>query len=130
MNPDDEKFSRAERQQRDALMTLLIAQANGQIQRLALVTGAEKVAIAKLVAISQAMSIYTRSAGPDALVVSSYLHVLESFSPLLRKLAILPDTVSDTSSVINFLKTTLVCVSQTTEDGRSESCVSLSFPFR
>jgi len=130
MEPGDEEHIRPELQQRDALMMLLIAQANGQIQRLALLAGTEKVAIAKLMAIGQAMSIYLRSTSPDAQVISSYLHVLESFSPLLRELAILPAAESDTASVISSLRETLANVTLTSEDNRVQTGALRPLPLR
>lgn len=130
MEPGDEQHIRPEHQQRDALMMLLIAQANGQIQRLALLAGSEKVAIAKLMAIGQAMSTYVRSASPDPRVMSSYLHVLESFSPLLRELAMLPSAASDTASVISLLKSTLASVTLPADDGRAHPAASRPLPFR
>ena len=69
--------------QRDALMTLLIAQAQGLIQQLALLAGTEKAAVAGLVSIGQAMVAYARAAQPDPEVMAGFDRVLTALSPAL-----------------------------------------------
>jgi len=118
MEPSSEQYTRADFQQRDALMTLLIAQASGQIQRLALLAHPEKVAVSKLMAIDRAMTIYARSTNPDSQVIASFVYVLESFSPLLRNFVTTTDAASTTSGVIDFLKSTLVSVTLPMDDDR------------
>ena len=67
--------------QRDAAMMLLIAQAQGLVQQLALLAGSEKAAVAGLVAVGQAMVAYARATRPDAEVLASFDHVLAALSP-------------------------------------------------
>jgi len=67
--------------QRDAVMTLLIAQSLGLIQRLALLAGHEKAAVAGLVTIGQAMVVYARCTRPDPEVMASFDRVLATLSP-------------------------------------------------
>ena len=69
--------------QRDALMTLLVAQSHGLIQRLALLANSEKTAVAGLMLVSQAMGVYTRDVRPDQEVIKVYERMLASLSPVL-----------------------------------------------
>lgn len=87
MDRDDPQTTSAARMQRDAHMTLLLAQLMDLIQRLALLTGSERVAVARMVAISQAMAYYTRCAGADPQVMASFDHLMSTFSPLLDRRA-------------------------------------------
>jgi hypothetical protein len=67
--------------QRDALVTLLIAQSQRLIQRLALLAGVEKAAVVGLVTIGQAMIVYARAVDPDPQVMASFDQLLVSLSP-------------------------------------------------
>jgi hypothetical protein len=69
--------------QRDAVMLLLIAQSQGLIQRLALLAGSEKTAVAGLVTVGQAMVAYARAAQPDPEVMASFDRALAALSPSL-----------------------------------------------
>jgi len=73
--------TKAARMQRDALMTLLIAQCQGLIQQLALLAGSEKTAVAGLVSVGQAMAAYARAAQPDPEVIASFDRELTALSP-------------------------------------------------
>jgi len=82
--PNDQAV-KAAMMQRDALLTLLIAQSVNLTQQLALLAGSEKAAVARLVAIGQAIAIYARTVRPDPQVTASFDHVLSSFSPILDR---------------------------------------------
>jgi hypothetical protein len=83
MNGTIDQTPEAAIMQRDAVMTLLIAQSQGLIQRLALLAGHEKAAVAGLVTIGQAMVVYARCTRPDPEVMASFDRVLASLSPAL-----------------------------------------------
>ncbi len=68
--------------QRDAAMMLLIAQAQGLVQQLALLAGFEKAAVARLVAVEQAMAGYVQANQLDAEVLASFDSVLAALSPV------------------------------------------------
>jgi hypothetical protein len=69
--------------QRDALTTLLIAQSQGLIQRLALLAASEKEAVAGLVIIGQAMTAYARATQPDPEVMAGFERILGTLAPTL-----------------------------------------------
>jgi folate-dependent phosphoribosylglycinamide formyltransferase PurN len=69
--------------QRDAAMMLLIAQAQGLVQQLALPAESEKAAVAGLVAVGQAMVSYARAAQPDPEVMAGFDRILAALSPAL-----------------------------------------------
>jgi hypothetical protein len=67
--------------QRDALVTLLVAQGQGLIQRLALLADSEKAAVAALVVIGQALAAYARAAQPDPEVMAGFDRMLGALAP-------------------------------------------------
>lgn len=71
--------------QRDAAMMLLIAQAQGLVQQLALLAGSEKAAVAGLVAVGQALAVYAQADRPDAEAMASFDSVLASLSPVMAR---------------------------------------------
>lgn len=85
MNSEAEDPVSAALMQRDAVMMLLIAQSQGLTQRLALLAGSEKAAVAALVTVGQAMVAYARAAQPDPEVMASFDRVLATFSPALAR---------------------------------------------
>jgi len=62
--------------QRDALMVLLVAQSQRLVQRLALLAGVEKAAVAGLVTVGQTMVAYARAVDPDPNVMASFSELL------------------------------------------------------
>lgn len=86
--------------QRDALMTLLVARCQELIQRLALLAGPEKEAVAGLMAVSQVMTAYEHCAQSDRGIMEGFDHVLASLSPaLLQRMTLLSAPAETTGGI-------------------------------
>ncbi len=81
MNSNAESPITAALMQRDAVMMLLAAQAQGLIQRLALLSGFERAAVMGLVTVGQAMVAYARATQPDPEVMAGFDRVLATLAP-------------------------------------------------
>lgn len=80
--------------QRDALMTLLLAQSHELIQQLALLSGAEKNAVIGLAAIGHVAGAYAHAPQPDPELVAGFQRALASLSPAASRRLVLPLTPS------------------------------------
>jgi hypothetical protein len=67
--------------QRDALMTLLLAQCHEQLQHLALLAGHEKSAVCMLMLVGQAMGVYLYGPRADREVYGVFERVASGLSP-------------------------------------------------
>jgi len=79
-SPNDQARLDAALMQRDALMVLLVAQSQRLVQRLALLAGVEKAAVAGLVTVGQTLVAYARTLHPDPDVMASFSELLGSLS--------------------------------------------------